>query len=157
MRRLISRFVLATAVLGLVVGAAGRAEAASVTYTETFVGSGSLGGTEFAFALVTLVATADTNNVFSVSNPSFTVYEVNNASTTVTVSGIGTGTFTGNTSTSDTQYDGSSFAGFTDDSVSLIVAVGGSAFSTYDLTSSIGPIGLLPENWSSRNGSLWVE
>jgi PEP-CTERM motif len=86
---ILSRIAFAAVVLALAfcVGSAG---AGTITYTETAVGSGSLGGVNFTDAAITLVAVADTANVTGSSGD----YSVNNTSMTVDVAGVGSGTFT---------------------------------------------------------------
>src|SRR5579862_1176439 len=71
----------------------GVASAAPITYTETLTASGTLGGTTFTDALVTVTLTGDTSNVTAGPVPHTDVL-VNTGSATVSVSGIGTGTFT---------------------------------------------------------------
>ena len=138
MRAMTKRFVLAAAVLGLVIGVAGRAEADLATYMETGVGSGSLDGTAFTDVPFTLVATADTNNV--TGGPP--IFSVPNDALTVAVSGI-TATFTIPTITVSNQ--GVPDAGFGAPLQNLAVLfVGSSVFSSYDLRSSIGPISGTP-------------
>src|SRR4051812_22792256 len=78
----------AAAVLGLVVLAAGRGGAGPITYTETVVGSGSLGGTSFTDSLITVTATADTNDIL---NPATGFFQVGNASVAIQVAGVGSG------------------------------------------------------------------
>jgi hypothetical protein len=123
----------------------GGASAGPITYTETTVASGSLGGTSFTNALVTLIATADTNNV-TLDSPLLNSFDVNNIVTTVTVSGIATGAFTFNTLTFDNFQ--TSVAGIEVGSVGSLGAnildVENAAFATYDLKSSIGPISGVP-------------
>jgi PEP-CTERM motif len=61
-----------------------------ITYTESVTASGSLNGTSFSSALVTL--TMANVNTSSVNNPS-TDFFTNAGSVTVTVAGVGSGTF----------------------------------------------------------------
>lgn len=65
-------------------------QAAPITYTFRQLGSGSLGGTLFTDAQVTLVLTGDTGAVQSPSSGSYR----NTGPATVTVAGLGTATFT---------------------------------------------------------------
>jgi PEP-CTERM motif len=131
----------AVGVIGLVMTTAPRATAGSITYTETAVGSGSLGGTSFTDTLITIIATADTANVMIV-NPG--VFDVNNASTTVDVSGIGSGTFTDTIVTF--VNNNVSTAGITDLTIPAdILGVANSVFATYGLTTSVGPASGAPD------------
>src|SRR5262245_18056603 len=101
--RITARLAALAATLGLL-AAADSDGAAPITYTETVVGSGSLAGPPFTDALITLTATADTDNVMSLGAGAFLV---ENASATFQVAGVGSGTF--------------SFAGFTFDQQSTQV------------------------------------
>ena len=132
------RLLLALAAIAEMVGLAGQAEASSITYTETTLGTGSLGGTSFVDVAVTLVATADTSNVFQFAPGVYGVYD---SSLTVSVGGIGTATFTNNPSTPATySVPLVPFAGQTVVNNGDILICYSTAFSTYDLTTSIGPI-----------------
>ena len=118
----------------VLLGCFGRAEAGPITYTETVTGSGSLGGTAFQDALITIVGTADTSNVTMPRSGLFTVL----TATTVTVATVGSATFTDIIQAVDNQ--GNILAGFGDDTNNLFVAGNhNSAFATYDLKSPIAP------------------
>jgi hypothetical protein len=80
MRNLLLLFALGAALL----------PAAPITYTFTQLGSGSLGGTLFSDALVTLTLTGDTTGIV---NPNPNLFR-NPGSATVTVDGLGTADFT---------------------------------------------------------------
>jgi hypothetical protein len=84
-----SNFWLAVAGSVLMAFGSSRADAAFVTYTETVIGSGSLGAQSFTDSLITITGTADTTNIIhsGVVNTVLT-------STTVEVAGLGTATFT---------------------------------------------------------------
>src|SRR5208337_4564839 len=98
-------------------------------------GSGSLGGTPFTSALITLTANADTANV---SNSfSGQLFLVNNASTTVDVAGIGPGIFTEVITTS--VYHPNQTAGISDPSAGILDVVN-PVFATYHLTTFVGPV-----------------
>jgi hypothetical protein len=125
----------AAAVLGLVAVAV-ESHASPITYTESAVASGSLGGRSFTNALVTITGSADTSDV----QPSYTGYAVITPGAQVTVAGVGTYAFT------DTiqffvgpEYD---VAGVTDLEGMLgldILDTMSSAFETYNLTTAFGP------------------
>jgi PEP-CTERM motif len=117
-----------------------HAHADTVTYTETATVTGSLGGTPFTNATVTLSGTGETANITSI----FTnIYDLL-LPVSVQVSGIpGTYTFTDFVQVAANQNV--SGAGFGDVSVDLaILFTDASAFSSYNLASSIGPISGTP-------------
>jgi hypothetical protein len=87
------RRFLTAAALGSIAATNGRTSADLITYTETVVASGSLGGVQFTGALVTIVATADTAGVVRLQQfPA--ILAVDNASATILVAGLGEATFT---------------------------------------------------------------
>ena len=67
MKQLSCSFVLGTAILLL--GVAGPAHAAPITYTQSGIATGTIGGTTFTNALVVFTMTGDTDNV--VANEEF--------------------------------------------------------------------------------------
>jgi hypothetical protein len=135
------RCILALAALALLlggVGQIGQAQAGPITYTEQITGSGTLGGTPFTDALVTLILKGDTANVTS---PSL-LFLVNSGTATVEVAGIGTAKFTEAILVFDNQA-GPVEAGFlsaTNFSHSILVTFNG-AFFSYDLTTAISVSG----------------
>ena len=127
--------------MGLMAGITRRAEANFVTYTETVVATGSLGGTAFTNALVTFTQTADTNDILHTTSSS---YSLDALTSTVDVAGLGTASFT-NPTLIGVQHAGTgSFAGLVEGTAAvggpIIFAVNDVAFDTYDLKTSIGPI-----------------
>jgi hypothetical protein len=87
-----SKFGTAFAVAGLILTlAATRAVASTITYTETAVGSGSLGGDIFTNVTITMTGIADTSGQFFFSNQ----WGNGLASLTIDISGIGTVTYNG--------------------------------------------------------------
>jgi hypothetical protein len=112
--------------------------AASITYTESFVASGSLVnslfGENFTDQLVTLTGTGDTANVvgsggvFSIAIP-----------TTFTIAGIGTGTFTDDVRFVSNQGVGDAGVGDATNNLAIMFTKD-TAFATYDLMTAIGPI-----------------
>lgn len=121
---------------GIALFTATAAYATPVTYTETVMGSGVLKGVSFTNQVVTLVGTADTSNV---SNPQSGIYIVL-TNTTVAV-GVGSAvSFTDVIQAVDNQnVPGAGFGDFTN-SLAILFA-DASAFSTYDLRSSISASG----------------
>ena len=79
--------------------AARHGQAAPITYTEQALASGTLGARVFTNALVTIVFTGDTTNVTGGAG-----FFTNNLGTaTISVAGIGTGTFTSSLFVFDNQ------------------------------------------------------
>jgi hypothetical protein len=111
---------------------------APVTYTEQAIASGTLGGSSFTSALVTIVFTGDTVNV--TGGGGFFTNAVGIA--TVTVGGIGTATFTDSMEAFDNQIFGPpAAAGIGDITVpGSVLDTFNTVFASYDLTSSIGPV-----------------
>jgi hypothetical protein len=134
MGMLTRRIALAVAVIGVAASSGAPAGAALVTYTESVTASGSLGGSAFTDALVTITGTADTDDVMDLGN----VFIVP-TSTTVSIAGVGTATFTDTIVAVDNRV--TSLAGFGNMTANVFVmGTTDPAFLTYDLRSPIGPI-----------------
>ena len=133
-------------VLAAAVGVVGHAEAGSITYIEAGSGSGYLGTSNFTDALVTLTATADTGNITTY----ILGFAVPAASATVNVAGIGTATITAPVIVfvMDMQqgfplvpHAGFAFEpGTPNEGFSTIMTLQNSAFASYNLATSIGPL-----------------
>lgn len=128
----------ATGILG------GIASAAPITYTLTTTATGTLGASPFTDALVSVTLTGDTSNV-TAGPPPFTDVVVNPGSATVSVSGLGTGTFTDSIVIVDTLSDTAILGGpgvliLDNTSGTGILLQTGSVFTSYYLQSSLGPI-----------------
>jgi hypothetical protein len=132
------------------------------TYTFTGIASGSIGSEAFSDATLTVTATGDVSTVMFTSPTYF--LDIPGGLSTFSISGIGSGTFTDETYVFD-NTDG--VAGFGDDGATKCCdiiqtsdsAIGSTAFATYNLQSSIGP--LSPEasdpsigDWAGLNTSL---
>jgi hypothetical protein len=132
------------------------------TYTFTGIASGSIGSANFSDATLTVTATGDVSTVMFTSPTYF--LDIPGGSSTFSISGIGSGTFSDETYVFD-NTDG--VAGFGDDGATKCCdiiqtydsAIGSTAFATYNLQSSIGPLG--PEasdpstsDWAGLNTSL---
>jgi hypothetical protein len=145
--RLIKRLVLtvvATATVA-VFGSVTPVQAAAITYTEIVTGSGTLGGTPFTDALVTVTLTGDTTTVlggtpFNLCNVSCFA---NQGTATVSVAGVGTGTITDPMVVWDNPSLGINSITIYDinpANLGAVLYINNSAFATYDLTTTIGPI-----------------
>src|SRR5580704_13107518 len=71
----------------------GVASAAQITYVETTTATGSLGGTAFTNALVTVTLVGDTSNIALGPAP-FGAFLVNPGSATIKIAGLPLATFT---------------------------------------------------------------
>jgi hypothetical protein len=114
-----------------------QANADAITYTESGTATGSIGLTTFTDALVTITFVGDTSNVSggfgSFTNPVGTA--------TVAIAGIGNGPFAFTDSLYVFVNQAASVVGIADSTVNDILdTINGSAFNTYDLTTSIGPV-----------------
>lgn len=129
--------LIATGILG------GVASAASITYTESATVSGTFGGTPFTNALVTVTLTGNSANVMPGPTP-FTDLVENPGTATVSVAGLGTGTFTDSIVIVSTLTDnvlGGPVVLFLDNTTGTgIVLQEGSIFTTYGLQGPLGPL-----------------
>ena len=113
------------------------AHAAPITYTDTITGTGALGPLSFTSALVTIALIGDTATVFGDPVPR------DFGSATVSVSGVGTATFTDPLMwvIDNPAATAGPVAGIADVTAGLFVlGAVNSAFTLYNLRSSIGPI-----------------
>ena len=112
------------------------AYAGAITYTATTTGSGSLGGTNFSNALITITGTGDTSDVQEGSSSKIFLVPI---SASVTVAGIGSGTFTDEMRAVVNQSV--LVAGISNLTKNrFVLGPNNPAFSAYDLKSSIGPL-----------------
>lgn len=124
------------AVLVLLVVGVTPAQAELITFTFSGTASGSLGSQSFTNAQFTITSTADTDQVALLAPG---VLFVPNSVATVTVFGLGTGTFTIPTTTVDNQN--LSRVGIAAPVQNqAILFEDNPAFATYDLTTPIGPL-----------------
>lgn len=141
--------------VALLVGAGSPSFAELITYTEQVDASGSLDGSPFTDALVTLTMHNDTANVglFGiVCGPAACqspAYAANLGTATVSVGGVGTDTFKDQISVIDYFLGTPPYAGFEDLTIGQIILIqcgdstcvsNDTAFRTYLLTTAIGPI-----------------
>ena len=120
------------------------ASAAPITYTLSTTATGTLDTLPFTDALVSVTLTGDTSNV-TAGPPPFTDVLVNPGRATVSVSGIGTGTFTDPIEIIDTLSDTAVLGGpavliLDNTSGTGILLQTGSVFLSYDLQGPLGPI-----------------
>jgi hypothetical protein len=111
--------------------------AAPIIYTEQSTGSGSLGGTSFTNALITIVVTGDSAATFTTIGSPGLVENIGMA--TVAVTGLGIATFTNQMIAFDSQsVDWAGIADHTHfDAITLVTV--NSLFANYLLTDTIGP------------------
>jgi hypothetical protein len=130
--------IIVLVLLGTLLWTSSPALADGVTYTETDVATGSLGGTSFSDALVTITLLGDTSTS---TTGIFGALEVFGPAT-VTVDGIGTASFTDSLAAFDTSIFGA--AGILDSSLGPygldVLDTIDPTFGTYDLTTDVGPI-----------------
>jgi hypothetical protein len=147
------QLLMSSAVIALTLASYETAEASPITYTASVVASGSLGGSTFTNALVTVALTGDTTTVFGGPPIWF-----NNGTGTVTIAGLGTATFTGEIRA--VANNTLSRAGIGDFTASLgILFVDNPAFATYDLSTAIGPLSGSPafntsQQFATTSGSF---
>jgi hypothetical protein len=142
MRRL---FLLPT--VALVLAVVTQAGAEPITYTFQAVATGTLGQTAYTNALVTLTFKGDTNDVVLVGG----ISQISVGTATVTVATIGTATFTDKMAVTDVQSLNQ--VGLTDlNNSNDVLDVLGSAFATYQLNTSIGPISTETPFWEQETG-----
>jgi hypothetical protein len=114
--------------------------AAPITYTVTAIGTGSLGGSSFTNAAVTVTLTGDTAGVTHPFGSTFN----NFGPATVNVAGIGTGTFTNSMIVFCSQTGGPGgigAAGIEDNVLFLdILDTANAAFASYECATAIGPV-----------------
>jgi len=112
------------------------ASAAPINYTFTGTATGIVDSAVFSNTEVTLTVSADTENVlFDGVNKYFVISSLS----TVNIAGIGSGTFTRETSVFNLQASNYSFAGFQQENYDLVI-IDSSDLATYDLKTSFGPL-----------------
>ena len=126
--------LLLVVMLALMAFGAGQAFAASITYTEQAVATGTIGSDSFFDVFVTISMTGDTTNVVGGGG-----FFQNFGTMTINIPGIGLATFTGNTAVFDNQS--ALTVGMADYTLGgSILDTVDNAFATYDLMTAIGPI-----------------
>jgi MYXO-CTERM domain-containing protein len=134
------RLIAAATVLALTVGTMGRARADEIDVIATGIGTGSLGGSRFVDAAFTITAISDTTRVVPIGSGGLDVGADNSV---VTIS-VGSVSATVMDPTIIFNLRGSSAAGIASGTTSspgvAVEAVHNTAFASYDLLSSIGPL-----------------
>jgi hypothetical protein len=117
------------------------AHADIITYTVSGTASGSLDGTAFSNALVTITGSADNSDIFS---PLSMIYDnIALTAPTLTVAGVGTDTFTDTLVYVSNQNRG--IVGVSDMTRNLaLFLVNSSALTSYDLSTAVGPVSGTP-------------
>jgi hypothetical protein len=109
------------------------AAAGPITFTESFTAAGTVNGNPFD-GNVMFSLTSDTTLIIQEGS----IFLTPAGTASVTIQGVGTGTFTDPFDVFDNQSV--SVAGFTDTNIEDIVDLSNPAFATYDLKSAIGPL-----------------
>jgi hypothetical protein len=124
-------FLIVTAAV-LTLASAREAEAAPIVYTASIVATGSLGGTAFTDALVTLTVTGDTTGISSPIAGAF----INPGTATVSVAGVGTGSLTNSIIAVSNQN--LMRAGISDTTIGIaILFIDNPGFGAWDLSTAI--------------------
>jgi hypothetical protein len=107
----------------------------SITYTESFTGSGTIGQTNYTNALVTFTATGDTANIIPEGGGFYAI----TVPTTFSINGVASGTLTDTVQFFANQSSG--IAGLGDQTQNLaIMYTINPLLATYDLAGAIGPV-----------------
>ena len=121
----------------IVAGTSRSSEGGLITFTETTIGSGSLGGTAFSNKSITFTSIADTSSIVNGFQNIIT-----NLSTTVAIDGFGIATILTPTQTKSQNFAGIAgiFQLYDVPGNQLIQSATSDVFKTYDLASALGPI-----------------
>jgi hypothetical protein len=147
------RFLVVVGVLTTIgsLGWAAPTQASPITYTETSIASGTLGGTPFTDALVTVTLVGDTSDVFQVIPGLFG----NIGTPTLNIAGLGSATFNdpngyvayaGPAGDADATFpffiiaQASVPGGAATGNVTHILGIEDNSLTGYDLQSSFGPL-----------------
>lgn len=123
------------AILAILTAVTLAAHADTITYTESAIGTGLLGKSDFTNALVTITATGNTGNVVDLGGGIFVII----LPAELTVQGLGTTTFTD--IIQFVSNNGVGDAGVGDNTNGrAVLFTNNSVFHTYNLQTGIGPI-----------------
>ena len=159
-------FVGVMAAIGIL-GVASPSQAAPITYAVTAIASGSLGGSTFTNALVTVTLVGDTLAVFQPLPDDLPELLANRGTATVTIAGLGTATFNDPSGYAAVAFpaipgeiplpsvgiwEGFDPAG---DTGTGILGIGSNSLAGYDLRSPLGPlVGVSGGGASNPDGSF---
>ncbi len=124
MRRLFASLLIIT----------GSAFAATITFTHTGIGSGTIGSTSFTNAVFTITDVGDTADRVCIAD----VCDIDDISAWISISGVGTFGFI--TPTRTFVNNTNAAVGFSRSSGSDLFDTWNPAFTTWDMLSAIGPI-----------------
>src|ERR1700733_6265045 len=127
-------------ILGNIIFFAGlqKTNAEMITYTLSGVGSGKLGTQTFVNDPFTIISVADTSQLMNEKALGF--LRMPDITTTITINGLGTATFTVPVYTTELQNIGASLGDRNPPSGNEILVLQNPIFDTYNLVSSIGPV-----------------
>jgi hypothetical protein len=121
---------------GAITLAASQATAATITYTDSGIGSGSIGGTAFSNALITLTGVGDTGAVV----PFGSQFSNNVFPLTIDIAGIGTATYNGGSPAfAFTNHTPGTIGGGFGGSSAFVFGTFSANFASYDLSTAFGP------------------
>ena len=145
-----------------ILGSAAPTLAVPITYTETTIASGSLGGTNFTNALVTLTLIGDTTGVVQPLPNDVPDFLYNHGTGTITIAGVGIATIFNASAVIFPVIPGEipipSFGigqGLIDDGhFTAILGIGSNSLAGYDLQTAFGPFTATGEAGATEpNGS----
>ncbi|RZU42480.1 PEP-CTERM sorting domain-containing protein [Edaphobacter modestus] len=109
--------------------------AESITYTDTFTASGSIGAETFTDALVTISGTGNSSGIINEGGGIFAL----SLPVTFSIAGVASGTFTDDIQVFANQSSG--IAGFGDNTNDFaLIYTANPALSSYSLSTGIGPV-----------------
>ena len=114
------------------------ANASPIVFTDVTTASGTIGSTSFTNELITISAVADTSNILPFGGG----FSLDNSSASVTIGSLGTFTFITGTRFFVSQTSVPPTVGFSHSSLGIDLIEGpmNSAFSSWNMLTSIGPI-----------------
>lgn len=114
---------------------------ALMAFTQSGTGSGSIGGISFTEKIFTITATGDTTTATHYAQGSSEGWYIDHLQTSISISGVGNYDFlTGTRTFVNNTYSEVGFSREGSFGYDLFVGPKNSAFSTWDMLSSIGPI-----------------
>jgi uncharacterized protein (TIGR03437 family) len=139
-------------ILGIIVSAATALAGQTGVFTFSGTATGTIGGTSFTNATLTVTGSGDVSTVSCTGGTCMLNLPV--GATSFTIGGVGSGTFTFTSYFFDAQASGVAGFGVGGDLIQIHDdAIGKTVFTTYDLQSTIGPLGPQAEDPSESD---WV-